>query len=140
MYDGCILPRKYYAILYASSYLSVLSVIYACYREYYICASIPGSVFITSITYWQYPDYSWRRTLDITVVRIALILNCVIAWWSQNGNLYYGITLFSIVLFITGRILYIHGYVFESVLLHAGLHLVANIANLVLYSGEITIL
>lgn len=137
MYDGCILPRKYYSILYASSYLSLISVVYASYREYYTLSCIPGSVFLTSILYWQRPDYSWRRTVDMAVVNTALVMNCYVAWWAQRGWFYYGITSFAVCLYIVARELYKRGYLLESTVCHAGLHLFANIANLVMYSGNI---
>lgn len=137
MYDGCILPRKYYAILYFSSYLSLFSVAYAAYRHYYVLSLIPGSVFLSSILYWQRPDYSWRRTVDMAVVGTALVMNCYVAWWAQRGWLYYGITFIAVRLYILARESYILGNLLESTICYVGLHIMANLANIVMYSGNI---
>jgi len=137
MYDGCILPREYYIILYFTSYLSLISVVYATYRGYYVLSCIPGLVFVSSILYWQRPDYSWRRRLNMAVINTALLMNCYVAWWAQQGWLYYGITSFAVCLYILAKVSYRRGYLLHATLYHIGLYLFGNIANIVMYSGYI---
>ena len=68
-----VLYPEQYKLIYNISFLCLISSIYAVYQEYYVLSIIPGSVFITSINYWRYPDYSWRRYLDMICVKSALL-------------------------------------------------------------------
>ena len=92
----CILEPDQYNLIFRASFLSLGSSVYAIHNGHYDLALCPGGVFLTSITYWVKPDYSWRRYLD------------------YKKKLYW-----------------------KSTYSHCMLHLIANIANIVLYSGRI---
>ena len=69
----CILYPEQYKIIYNVSFLSLGSCMYAIYNGYYCLSICPGGVFLTSINYWRHPDYSWRRYLDMTYVKLSFI-------------------------------------------------------------------
>ena len=139
MYDGCVLPPNYARMLYVTSYSNIPSVAYAIYRGYYGMACVPFMVFLSSVLYWYKPEYSWRRTLDITVVQVALVINLIIAAYAENGITYYITTLVAVLFYEAGKMVYIRGMLLQSTTAHVCLHIIANIANVILYSGRIAI-
>lgn len=56
---------------------------YAVYNGYYGLSICSGGVFLTSINYWIYPNYSWRRYLDMTYVIFAMNYQLYKAYGSQ---------------------------------------------------------
>ena len=68
-----IVPEAQYKFLLKVSFITLFSVIYAYYQEYYDISLNALIVFCTSINYWRKPMRDWRRTLDITYVRFAIL-------------------------------------------------------------------
>ena len=133
-----ILPKEQYIILYRTSWLTLISCMYALYTGHYILAIAPGSVFLTSINYWRKPDYSWRRYLDIGNVVLMHLYQYCMAYGAQYGVAYYVINILGMSMFPIGVYYYKKGDTWMSVYFHSLLHLIANISNFVLYSGYIT--
>lgn len=61
----CILTKEQYIFLWKISFLSLISCIYAIYKNHYDLALVPGGVFLTSINYWRYPlgIYFYKKKL-----------------------------------------------------------------------------
>ena len=128
-------------LLYRTSHLFLLSSCYAFIQQLYMFALLNSCVFLSSINYWRKPMYSWRRTLDMIVVNSAVIYKHITVYYSTeynpyNRQLYY-------LIFFTGSITYpISIYYYNknafqvAVYLHMLLHIMGNIANIVLYSGQ----
>ncbi len=130
-----ILDREQARCLYYTSYLSLLSLTYAIYRNHYSLAIIPGSVFLTSINFWRYPTYSFRRNLDITVVLSSFLYQNYIAYFSLYGNLYYITSALVGFLYLLGVYYHRKQKPWKGTYVHMSLHVVANIGNFMLYSG-----
>lgn len=130
-----ILPEECAYVLWCISWLSCASGTFAVFRGYIDISIVPYSVWLTSINYWRDPDYSWRRYLDIVCVQCALWYQVYRAFGAQYQVEYYGITLLS-MLFGCFGILYRHDP-WTSTLFHTSLHVLANLANMVLYSGRL---
>jgi len=81
-----ILEPDQYKNIYNVSFLALGSCAYAAYKGHYILSICPGGVFLTSINYWYYPDYSWRRYLDMTYVSLALFYQLYKAYGAQYGT------------------------------------------------------
>jgi hypothetical protein len=133
----CILYPEQYKIIYNISFLSIGSSLYAVYNGYYGLAICPGGVFLTSINYWIYPDYSWRRYIDIAYVILALSYQTYRAYGSQYMMQYYTLMFLAISFFQLGIYYYKKNMLWHSTYAHCGLHIFSNIANIVLYSGRI---
>lgn len=129
-------PNQYKTIFYIS-FLSLGSSIYAVYNKYYILSLCPGGVFLTSINYWRKPDYSWRRYLDMTYVKFALCYQIYKAYRSQYMLQYYTIMFLAIMCYPVGIYYYNKKNYWHSTYTHCGLNILANIGNVVLYTGKI---
>jgi hypothetical protein len=128
-------PRQYRTI-FRISFLSIGSSIYAIYHRHYTLALCPAGVLFTSINYWRKPE-PWARTLDMTYVLFALTYQLYKAYAAQYRIYYYSITLlagsmYPLALYYSSQKQYWH-----STYAHCGIHVLANVANLVLYSGNI---
>jgi len=130
-----IVDREQARCLYLTSYLSLLSLTYAIYRNHYNLAIIPGAVFLTSINYWRTPTYSFIRNLDIAVVITSAVYQTYIAYYSQYGNLYHLTTAASGLLYLLGIYYHRKQELWKGTYAHMSLHVMANIGNIVLYSG-----
>lgn len=128
-------PRQYRTI-FRMSFLSIGSAVYAMYRQYYMLVLCPAGVLFTSINYWRKPE-PWSRTLDMTYVLFALTYQLYKAYHAQYRIPYYMITfvsgsMYPLALYYSSQKQYWH-----STYSHCGIHVLANVANLVLYSGNI---
>lgn len=129
-----ILHPEQYNIIYYISFLSLGSSFYALYNCYYGLSICSGCVFLTSIIYWSYPDYSWRRYLDISYVCLALSYQLYEALNSQYMAYYYLLMFVSISMYPIGIYFYNKNLFWHSTYAHCALHIIANIANFVLYT------
>jgi len=135
-----VLEKDQYTLIYRVSYLSLFSSLYAVYKDHSNLAIVPGSVFLTSIFYWQHPDYSYRRYLDMIVVQCALLYQYSMAYHAQYANAYYTLTNAGICFYMIGYYFRIKEDFWKSTYAHILLHIFANIGNIVLYSGNIPLL
>jgi len=123
--------------IYNTSFLSLGSSIYAIYNGYYTISLCPAGVFLTSINYWRNPVNSWRRKLDMVNVFLTLSYQLYIANRAEYRVPFYTTTLiagsmYPLALYYSNKKLYWH-----STYAHCALHVIANIANIILYSGKI---
>ncbi len=133
----CILHPEQYKIIYNISFLSLGTSIYAGYNGYYVLSLCPGGVFLTSINYWRYPNYSWRRYVDMTYVTLALNYQLYKAYGSQYMIPYYSLMFAAVSMYHLGIYYHKKKQFWYSTYAHCGLHIIANIANILLYSGKI---
>lgn len=131
-------PRQYNTIL-KISFLSIGSSVYAMYHRHYTLALCPAGVLLTSINYWRKPE-PWSRTLDMTYVLFALTYQLYKAYHAQYRIPYYMITLVSgsmypLALYYSSQKQYWH-----STYAHCGIHVLANVTNLVFWEHFIRIL
>lgn len=141
-----ILEPEYASCIYRISFISFLSSIYALQCECYDLAAVPGGVFLTSINYWREPVYGWRRNLDMSYVACALIYQNYRAYHllsspsSSSSSLpalltYYTLMGIGMVCYSLSVHLYKKKDIWSSTYVHCLVHVLANIANVVLYSG-----
>ena len=131
--DELVLPQDLSWILWWTSWMTFGSGLYAVWRGAYGLAALTMAIFLTSINYWRWPDMGLRRYVDMTVVQVGLVghLVAAVAVGSWGYCLLTGL----------GGLCFSAGWLARetdpraSVLWHAGLHLFANIGNLVLYAG-----
>lgn len=134
-YNGLIYPPTHNKVLWGSSCISFVSGMYGMIRGYYDTSVFPLLVFGTSIMYWANPMVkSWRRYLDMGCVGTALVYHLVRAMEAEYGRWYYIITSPVVILYPVSE-WYRFRQSWVSVILHGGIHLLGNIALMVLYSG-----
>ena len=124
-----------YKTIFKISFLCLGSSMYAVYNRHYLLSLCPTGVFLTSINYWRKPE-PWRRKLDMTYVLLALMYQVYRAYRSQYRLQYYTLTLiagsmYPLAIYYSRQKLYWH-----STYAHCALHMMANVANFVLYSGK----
>ena len=132
-YNGLIVPRLHANYLFLTSCLSLVSGIYALYKKQYNFAIYPLGVFITSINYWIHPINDWRRYVDMIYVTFAIISQSFCAVEHPNFKPYL-ITIVIGVLFYPVSRYFQTIYLPLSTLCHSMIHIVANIANFILYT------
>ena len=136
--NGCLLKKEQYTYLYYSSYLSLISTIYSIYRNYYFLTPVSLLVFLSSINFWRKPVItSWRRYIDIVTVFSTLCYQLYHVHNAQYVILYYIFTSIAILAYLIGVYYYRIGKIWYSVYSHMSLHLIANIANIIVYTGNI---
>ena len=140
--QSCILEPEYASCIYRVSFISFFSFMYALHCECYDLAAVPGGVFLTSINYWREPVYGWRRNLDMSYVACALIYQNYRAYHllsspSQMPALltYYTLMGIGMMCYSLSVHLYKKKDIWSSTYVHCLVHVLANIANVVLYSG-----
>jgi len=132
--------KEQYRVVYRSSFLFLISSSYALLYFQYHFALLNMCIFLTSINYWRKPMYSWRRTLDMTVVNSAIIYKNIVVYNSlaynpTNVNLYYFIFFSGSLAYPLSIYCYNYKFYWTAVYLHMLLHVMANIASIILYTG-----
>lgn len=136
MSEDTIIPRDHYNYLWRISWLSLFTSLYAAKQGHYDLAFVPGGIFLTSINYWRNPNYSWRRTLDINYVRLALAYQVYRAYKSQYSSMYYAITTCAVACYPIAIYYYKQNQLWKSVYFHSMIHILGNVSNVILYSDE----
>jgi hypothetical protein len=137
MGGSSILNPDQCTMLCKTSFATLVSSIYACYTGNYDLAIVTGTLFLTSINYWRLPTHCWRRNVDLCVVYSTLIYQSIRAINAQYATAHYTILLTGIMCYPIGIYYYKKKQHWASTYFHSGLHIITNIANLVLYSGHI---
>ena len=124
--------------LWRTSWLSFGSCIYAVYKTHYHLALVPGSVYITSINYWRDPQSnSWRKYADMYVVFTSLGYQIAMTRNAQNVRIYYVLILLCGLSYYESLRYAKTQDKWTSVYWHSLIHILGNISNIVLYSGNV---
>jgi len=139
--DTLALPLPNSHFIWYNAWLSIPSAIYAYSRpESAHLAVVPASVWATSLLYWRNPvSNSWRRTLDMAVVFSGVTYQTYYAFRHIRHTpaiaKYSALIGCSAALYGLSNYLMTRGHVWPSTYAHACVHLVGNIANMVLYGA-----
>jgi hypothetical protein len=98
---------------------------------------VAGSVLLTSLNYWRLPNSSFRKYLDMSVVGVSLSYQLLRSIGAQHASLHYLLMMISLACYPVGIYFYNIGDYWASTYIHSALHVIANISNMVLYSGDI---
>lgn len=135
--NGCILYPDQCKFIWNTSWSSLASVTYAIYRGHYSLSMVAGSVLLTSLNYWRLPNSSFRKYLDMSVVGVSLSYQLLRSIGAQHASLHYLLMMISLACYPVGIYFYNIGDYWASTYIHSALHVIANISNMVLYSGDI---
>lgn len=136
------LPSSQSNFIWYCAWLSLPSTIYASSHPVSAhLAIIPASVFATSLLYWRNPlRNSWRRKLDMIAVAFGVLYQTYHAFNTIHDNIQSILTYTSLIVCSTGcyglsNYFMKCGHIWSSTYAHASVHIIANIANIVLYSS-----
>ena len=129
--DPMRLQHKYANRPLFASFLAIPSVIVAFSQQKYYCALVPFSVFLTSVNYWRNPRYGLRRCIDIVTVTSGCIYNIYRSYESDNQVWYFATCLASVLCYLKARA---NADPDVSTAWHVGIHICANIDNILLYN------
>jgi len=135
--DGCILCPDQCKFIWNTSWSSLASITYAIYRGHYSLSMVAGSVLLSSLNYWRLPNSSFRKYLDMSVVGVSLSYQLLRSIGAQHASLHYLLMMISLACYPVGIYFYNIGDYWASTYIHSALHVIANISNMVLYSGDI---
>lgn len=137
--EETILDIHQYKHIYRTSHLFLLTCLYGIFRGHYHTAIGPGAIFLTSLNHWRRPILcSYRRYLDITVVRIGTAYHNYLVYNAQYAIIYYIIVSIGILSYIISCHFYDKKDYWKCTYFHIILHLMANLGTIVVYSGYIT--
>ena len=134
------LPQPQADFIWRCAWLSVPSAIYAATAAAATThlAIVPASVWLTSLIYWRNPvRNSWRRTLDMAVVFSGVTYQTYYAFRyirdtpaiaKYSALIGCSAACYGLSQYFMGR-----GLLWPATYAHASIHLVANVANVVLY-------
>ena len=135
--DGCILCPDQCKFIWNASWSSFASVTYAIYKGHYSLSMVAGSVLLSSLNYWRLPNSTFRKYLDMSVVGASLSYQLFRSIGAQRANLHYLLMTISLACYPVGIFYYNIGDYWASTYIHSALHVIANISNIALYSGDI---
>lgn len=134
--NGQTYPPRLTSILLKTTTSTIASIAYALNQRQYDFALCNACVLFTSINYWRYPKYTcMRRYIDIATVLSSLIYHMWQAFQSQRALQYYAITILGMCFYHLGCVHYNDKDYGRSAYSHSALHILANFAQIVLYSG-----
>jgi hypothetical protein len=142
--DVLTLPPPQASFIWNCAWLSLPSAIYAATRP---CSThltvVPASVWTTSLLYWRHPlRDSWRRKLDIMTVVTGASYQFYYAFQTIRHTSpphfagYTALITASTACYGISTYLMNRGHIWPSTYAHASIHLLANMANVVLYCAN----
>jgi hypothetical protein len=136
--NGQTYPHKQSFALLKTTSVTIASALHAFHQRHYDFAFCNAVVLFTSVNYWRDPKSTcMRRYIDIAVVCSSLIYHLCVAFQSQRALQYYTITILGMCFYHLGCVHYNDKDYWRSAYSHSVLHILANLAQIVLYSGTI---
>jgi hypothetical protein len=143
-FSRLMLPIPHARVIWYCAWSSIASAIYAYSRpESAHLALVPASVWASSLLYWRNPvRNSWRRRLDIAVVLSGVTYQSYYVYTATATALapsttqtYTALIGLSASCYGISQYYLARGRMWPATYTHAAIHIVANLANLVLYDG-----
>ena len=139
------LPIPNAHFIWYCAWLSVPSTIYALTHKNHHLAIVPATVFTTSLLYWRNPVRdSWYCVLDMATVFLGVTYQSIYAFQTiriTSPNHYFAaytlLIAASVACYTVSNYLMNRGRLWPATYTHASIHLIGNVANMVLYHGNI---
>jgi hypothetical protein len=131
--DGTVYHQTQYMYLWKTSWLSIISAIYAYNKGHNNLALVPFGVWFSSILYWWKPTNGFRRYFDMSIVFTGLTYQTIFAYNVKNCKYYFSVISIACFCYPISKYYYNKGNFWKSALIHSCIHIFGNIANFVLY-------
>jgi hypothetical protein len=126
-------PRHYYYLTFTSNF-TLLSIYYSYKLGFYIETILCTCLLLTSLNYWRYPTLGFRRNLD----RFFAVTSVTVQTFHlRNQPAFYQYILLAFISIYCYRISnYCNNkkMINLSVFFHSMIHLLGNVANIILYT------
>ena len=133
-----VLPPHLSRILWYTSWSNFIASLYGLYRGQTHMVPYSLGVWATSLLYWRHPTYGWQRTLDMIYCPIAIGQHLYKAWSTDMWLQYYILMAFGLSCYPLSRHYHwTRGDAYTGTILHSMIHIIPNIAGLLLYSTTI---
>jgi hypothetical protein len=134
-----VVPREYGRMISRLSPLSIISGLYALGQGHTLSiAIVPLSIGCTTYLYWHNPTYSWRRNLDMFTVVTCCLYQTYRALDADYTYYYMLFQCMGIFSYLCGMYCYYQRNLTHlGMVYHMGIHILPNIGNIILYSGNI---
>lgn len=109
---------------------------YALANNHYDLALVPGLVYLSSINYWRNPVGGIRKNIDMITIFSTLSYQLYRCLTAENMVSYLFIKILAMSCYPASLYFYDKD-VDLSVLFHCFVHILGNIANIILYSGSV---
>lgn len=129
-----VVKPKYALFLWRTSWLSLLSSLYALYVNLPDMSFVSFMLYCTSLLYWSNPRYNYIRNIDITMAISSVYYHVWKAYYNEYGNIYIMKLSFIILLYPFSWYLHYKKQYWLSIYAHGLLHLIGNISNILFYN------
>ena len=127
-------PRHYYYLTCTSNF-TLISIYYSYKLGFYLETILTTCLLLTSLNYWRYPTLGFRRNLDRFVVVTSVSVQTIHLRNQPSFYQYIFLSAFSISCYRISNYFKKKKMMNLNVFFHSMLHLLANVANLVLYTS-----
>ena len=135
--DKPIVCRKQANFMICTSSVCAVVAAYGFYRGHYLSSILPVCVFLTSMNFWRHPIYGWRRNVDVACVIFSLFSMLIVAYYGTNWLRYYILITIAASCYPLSHYFTNQNMEHMGTLMHAYMHILGNIAVIILFSGEI---
>lgn len=129
LFDGRVVPLNQHPFIWMSSIMFFPTSVYLFSMRIYDLAFLFGLTGFTSLNYWRNPTLGWRRNMDIIMVVFSISYHTVLAYHSDQWEMYVRFTIAGGVLYI-GSLYCMDKSTWVSTWLHMFAQFTANIANI----------
>jgi hypothetical protein len=136
-----VIGQSHANVIWRAAWLSLGASCHALYIQQPGLAFVPAFVLCTSLNYWRNPvRQSWRRTVDMSTVFIGLCYQTTLAYNmpdTRYRRAYFGCIAASGACYALGHLFMALNMPRTAAYAHAGIHVVANMGNIVLQRGNV---
>lgn len=136
-----VIGQSHANVIWWTAWLSLGASCHAIYIQQPGFAFVPAFVLCTSLNYWRNPvRQSWRRTADMFTVFVGLCYQTTLAYSmhdSRYRRAYFNCIAASGACYAMGHVFMALNMPRTAAYAHAGIHVVANMGNIVLQRGNV---
>jgi hypothetical protein len=119
-------PKEQSDVFLKTSLLTLLTTVAAAWKGDMKGALCSLAIVGTSLNYWRYPVYGFRRNMDIATVSSCSVLNTYTSFYSENQLYFLILTQAAIMCYVVNRY-------YQTIILHCMVHILGNMANVIMY-------
>jgi hypothetical protein len=134
MKQQTIYPPEHSWFIWRVSWVSAISAAFGFYRGNYDLAIVPAIIWLTSMNYWRHPVRdSWRRYIDMACVQLGAIYHTGRVYMLYNNPYYHILVVICVLCYPVSNYYQRKQHLWTSTILHSLIHVIGNIAQMVVY-------